>query len=85
MLIHGQDLACGEGIQLRQQDAERGPVASEGLVGNEVVRYVLSAQLHSSLALGQGICLCEEIAHELVVVGHHFSLRYQPGLGGRCM
>ena len=75
VLIHGQDLASGVSVQLWQQNAEGGSIASEGLVRDEVVWNVLSPQLHSCLACRQGICLCKEVAHQLIVVGHHLSLQ----------
>ena len=75
VLIHGQDLASGVSIQLWQQNAEGGSVASESLVRNEVVWNVLSPQLHCCLACRQGICLCKEVAHQLIVVGHHLALQ----------
>ncbi len=48
--------------------------ACEGLVRNEVVWDVLSPQLYGRLAVGQCISLGEEVAHELIVVGHHLAL-----------
>jgi len=75
VLVHGQDLASGVCVQLWQQNAEGGSVASESLVRNEVVWNVLSPQLHSCLACRQGICLCKEVAHQLIVVGHDLALQ----------
>ena len=75
VLVHGQNLASGVSIQLWQQNAEGGSVAGEGLVRDEVVWNVLSPQLQSRLACRQGICLCEEVAHQLIVVRHHLTLQ----------
>ncbi len=75
VLIHGQDLPRGVSVQRWEQDAEGGAVPTEGLVGDEVVRHILRAQLDGGLALGQGIGLCKEVAHQLVVVGHHLALQ----------
>ena len=75
VLVHGQNLASGVSIQLWQQNAEGGSVAGEGLVRDEVVWNVLSPQLQSRLACRQGICLCEEVAHQLIVVRHHLALQ----------
>lgn len=46
VLVHGQDLASGEGIQLWKEDAEGRPVSCEGLVRDEVVWHILCPQLH---------------------------------------
>ena len=75
VLIHGQNLASCEGVELREENAEGRPVACEGLVRNEMVWHVLSTKLHSRLALGQGVSLCKEVAHELIVVGDHLTLQ----------
>ena len=60
VLVHGQQLSDRVGRAAGHHDGQRGPVASEGLVGNEVVRDVLRTQLLGGLAVGQGIGLREE-------------------------
>lgn len=77
VLVHGENLACTEGVQLRKEDAKGWPVACEGLVRDQVVWHILGAQLHCRLALGQGISLCKEVAHELIVIGYNLALRVQ--------
>lgn len=49
-------------------------LACERLVRNEVVRHILSPQLDRGLAIGQGVGLGKEVAHELVVVGDNLAL-----------
>ena len=81
VLVQGQDLANGEGGEIGQQDGEGGPVAGEGLVGDEVVGHLLRAQLDGRLASRQRIGLRKEVAHQLVVVAHHLSLRSRLPVG----
>lgn len=75
VLVQSQDLSHSEGVELREQDRDGGAVAGEGLVGDEGIRDILCAQLDGRLAGGQRIRLREKVAHQLVVVGHHLTLR----------
>ncbi len=75
VLVQRQDLARRERGQLGQQKRGGRPVAGERLVRDERVGHVLRAQLHGRLAGRQRVGLREEVAHELVVVGHHLALR----------
>mmetsp|Transcript_64532 Transcript_64532/g.135441 ORF Transcript_64532/g.135441 Transcript_64532/m.135441 type:complete len:395 (-) Transcript_64532:749-1933(-) len=83
VLVEGQQLAQGVGIANRKEQGERGSVASEGLVGNEVVWHLLGLQLLRSLAQGQGVRLSEEVRHQLVVVAHSLAWQFDGVLGGR--
>eukprot|EP00983_Pelagomonas_calceolata_P025824 809104-Pelagomonas_calceolata.AAC.6 len=58
VLVQSQNLAYGACCACGQHDGDGGTVAGEGLVGDEVIRHVLRAQLLGGLAVGQGIGLC---------------------------
>ena len=74
-LIQCQQLADCISSAVWQQHRERRPVACERLVGHQILRHLLRAQLHLGLAIGQRIGLGKEVAHELVVVAHNLILR----------
>eukprot|EP00976_Prorocentrum_cordatum_P006956 139335-Prorocentrum_minimum.AAC.1 len=50
VLVHGQQLPRGVRVQAGEQNAQRGPVAGERLVGNQVVGDALRPQLNRVLA-----------------------------------
>mmetsp|Transcript_8143 Transcript_8143/g.20571 ORF Transcript_8143/g.20571 Transcript_8143/m.20571 type:complete len:488 (-) Transcript_8143:580-2043(-) len=81
VLVQRQQLAGGVRVELGQHDGQRRAVAGEGLVGDEVVGDALSAQLHGALAHRQCVGLREEVAHQLVVVGHDLALEVHGLLG----
>ena len=75
VLIQGQDLAHSVRSELREQHRGGGPIAGEGLVGNERVRNIRCPQFNGRLARGQRVRLRKEVAHQLVVVGYHLTLQ----------
>ena len=82
VLVEGEKLPDGEGRELREHEAEGGPVAREGLVRDKLGKHPLGRELLGGLAVRQGVGLREEVAHELVVVGDPLSCQLHGLLGG---
>ena len=77
--MHGQAQRSGRSISswsalYRASGLTSRQITCEGLVGNEVIGHLFSPQLDRGLAIGQGISLGKEVAHELVMVGDNLAL-----------
>mmetsp|Transcript_41491 Transcript_41491/g.98322 ORF Transcript_41491/g.98322 Transcript_41491/m.98322 type:complete len:541 (-) Transcript_41491:159-1781(-) len=75
VLVDGEQLPDGEGRELGQEEAEGGAVPVEGLVRDELGGDARGGDLLGRPADRQGVGLREEVAHELVVVGHDLALQ----------